>query len=48
MLIIMADQWQIEELRKDFAAIDKDGTRMNSADGLKQALEQIEMNIYNA
>ena len=40
MLIKMTDQPQIEELRKDFAIIDKDWTRMISADELKQALEQ--------
>ena len=39
MLIKMADQQQIEELRKDFAAIDKDGTHMISAEELKQALK---------
>ena len=44
----MKDHLQIEELRKDFTAIDKDGTRMISVDELKQALEQSEISNPNA
>lgn len=45
MLVKMADQNQIEELRKDFAAIDKDGTHMINADELKEAIKKSNMNI---
>jgi calcium-dependent protein kinase len=40
MLVKMADQRQIEELRKDFVAIDKDGTGLINANELKEAIKQ--------
>lgn len=39
MLVKMADQNSIEELRKDFQEIDKDGTGLINADELKQAIK---------
>jgi len=35
MLVKMANKTQIEDLKKDFEAIDKDGTHMINADELK-------------
>ena len=40
MLVKMADQNSIEELRKDFQEIDKDGTGLINADELKLAIKQ--------
>ena len=45
MLVKMADAEQIEDLRKDFAAIDKDGTHLINADELKQAIKNSNLNI---
>ena len=38
MLIKMSDQKSIEELRKEFQKIDKDGSGLINADELKQAI----------
>ena len=39
MLVKMADQKSIEELREEFTKIDKDGTGLINADELKQAIK---------
>ena len=38
MLVKMADQKSIEELRSEFTKLDKDGTGLINADELKQAI----------
>ena len=45
MLVKMADQNQIEELRKEFVQIDKDGTGLINASELKEAIKASDINI---
>jgi calcium-dependent protein kinase len=45
MLVKMADQKSIEQLREDFHQIDQDGTGLINADELKQAIKQSNINI---
>ena len=45
MLVKMADQQQIEELRKEFVQIDKDGTGLINASELKDAIKASDINI---
>lgn len=45
MLVKMADQNQIEELRKEFTAIDKDGTGLINANELKEAIKSSDIAI---
>jgi calcium-dependent protein kinase len=45
MLVKMADQNQIEDLKKEFTAIDKDGTGLINADELKIAIKASNIDI---
>ena len=45
MLVKMADQKSIEELRQEFTKIDKDGTGLINADELKLAIKQSNISI---
>jgi Ca2+-binding EF-hand superfamily protein len=45
MLVKMADQQQIEELRAEFVKLDKDQTGLINADELKEAIKQSEIKI---
>jgi len=45
MLVKMADQRSIEELRVEFVKLDKDGTGMINAEELKVAIQESDINI---
>lgn len=45
MLVKMADQKSIEELRSEFVKIDKDCTGMINAEELKLAIQESDINI---
>lgn len=48
MLVKMANKSQIENLKKDFEAIDKDGTHMITPEELKQAIKKSQIGIQDA
>jgi Ca2+-binding EF-hand superfamily protein len=45
MLVKMASSKEVEDLRKQFQAIDKDGTNMISAKELSDAIHKMKMNM---
>ena len=45
MLVKMADQQSIEDLRNEFQRLDKDQTGMINADELKQAIKASDIDI---
>jgi len=45
MLVKMADQKSIEDLRVEFVKLDKDGTGMINAEELKVAIQESDINI---
>ena len=47
MMVKMADQKTIEELRIEFGKLDKDGTGMINAEELKAAIKETDINIPN-
>lgn len=47
MLVKMADQNQIEELRAEFVKLDKDKTGLINADELKEAIKASEIKIQD-
>jgi Ca2+-binding EF-hand superfamily protein len=45
MLVKMADQNQVDELRAEFQKLDKDGTGLINVEELKQAISTSNINI---
>jgi len=45
MLIKMADQQQIEELRQEFVKVDKDGTGLINSEELKEAIKSSDIKM---